>query len=127
MRAREFMPAGLQEGRGAKIPYRHRVSTRGLNLFKDGEKWNSDYTLNRVMMAAAFTDGTFVPNIYTSSWVGKGKTAHPYTKQEQAMMKMAYRAAGASYQDLNRGDLDSEELKDTNNKSPVKAFKGYPR
>lgn len=127
MRAREFVPSNLGESLQGKISKRQRYPTRGLNLFKDGEQWNTDYTLNRVMMAAACTDGTFVPDINTKSWVGKGKSAHPYTQQEQDMLKMAFKAAGAHWQDLNNGDMDSEELPSTNVKSPVVAFKGYPR
>lgn len=123
MRAREF----IQESENAKITKRKQFGTRGLNTFSDGEHWNTDYTLNRVMMAVASTDGTFVPEIDEKSWVGKTKTAHPYTKEEQAMLKMAYKAAGADYQDLNHGDMDSEEPPGGNVKSPVTGFKGYPR
>jgi hypothetical protein len=43
------------------------------------------------------------------------------------MLKMAYKAAGAKYQDLNNGDMDSEEPPGGNIKSPVISFKGYPR
>ncbi len=127
MRAREFVPQNLGEAVNGRISKRHRFPTRGLNLFKDGEQWNTDYTLNRVMMAAACTDGTFVPDVNTKSWIGKGKSAHPYTQQEQDMLKMAYKAAGAHWTDLNDGDMNSEETPDTNKKSPVVAFKGYPR
>lgn len=106
---------------------RRRVATRGLNTFSDADRWNSDYTLNRVMMAAACTDGITAPLVDQSSWIGKSKSAHPYTQEEQNMLKLAYRAAGASYQDLNHGDMDSEELKNINRTSPIKAFRGYPR
>lgn len=123
MRAREFVRESQGELSKAK-----RFPTRGLNTFFDGERWNTDYTLNRVMMAAACTDGTFVPKVDEKSWFGKTRTAHPYTKQEQDMLKMAYKAAGANWEDLNNGDLDSEEPPGIINKtSPVKAFKGYPR
>jgi hypothetical protein len=40
---------------------------------------------------------------------------------------MAYKAAGAKWDDLNSGDMDSEELPDTNKQSPIKGFQGYPR
>lgn len=123
MRAREF----VSEAANAKITQRKQAGTRGLNTFSDGERWNTDYTLNRVMMAVAATDGTFVPDMDQKSWVGKSKTAHPYTKEEQAMLNMAYKAAGADYQDLNGGDLDSEEPPGGNTKSPIKGFRGYPR
>ena len=79
MRAFEF----INEAKEGGIGKRRQAATRGLNTFSDGEKWNTDYTLNRVMMAAACTDGTFVPDIDAKSWFGKSKTAHPYTKEEQ--------------------------------------------
>jgi hypothetical protein len=123
MRAKEF----IREARTGKIGKRRQQPTVGLNLFSDGDKWNSDYTLNRVMMAVACTDGTFVPDMPALSWVGKHKTAQPYTPQEQEMLKKAYQAAGANWHDVNKGDLDSEEMPDTNTKSPIKGFKGYPR
>jgi len=124
MRAREFV---AEADGNARISKRNQVGTRGLNTFSDGERWNTDYTLNRVMMAAACTDGTFVPDIDKKSWFGKGKTAHPYTEQEQNMLKMAYKAAGAKWADLNFGDMESEEVTSTNIKSPIQGFKGYPR
>jgi hypothetical protein len=124
MRAREFV---AEADGNAKISKRNQSSTRGLHTFSDGERWNTDYTLNRVMMAVACTDGTFVPDLDKKSWFGKGKTAHPYTQEEQDMMKMAYQAAGAEWSDLNLGDMTSEELPNTNVTSPVKGFQGYPR
>ena len=124
MRAREFI---VEVAGNAPIGKRKRYASRGLNLFGDGERWNTDYTLNRVMMAAAATDGTFVPDMDEKSWIGKHKSAHPYTKEEQAMLKMAFKAAGADWHDLNKGDMDSEELPDTNVQSPMIGFKGYPR
>jgi hypothetical protein len=35
------------------------------------------------------------------------------------MLKQAYKAAGANYKDLNRGDLESQELDSTSTSSPV--------
>jgi hypothetical protein len=122
MRAREF----LSEVNGV-VGKRRQSATRGLNTFRDSEQWNSDYTLNRVMMAVACTDGVTPPDMDQNSWVGKGKTAHPYTQEEQNMLKLAYRAAGANYRDLNHGDMDSEEMDTVNKVSPVKGFRGYPR
>ena len=43
------------------------------------------------------------------------------------MLEKAYKATGAVHHDLNRGDLDSEELKSTNTKSTLKPFKGYKK
>ena len=124
MRAQEFI---TEVAGNAPIGKRKRYASRGLNLFGDGERWNTDYTLNRVMMAAAATDGTFVPDMDQKSWIGKHKSAHPYTREEQDMLKMAFKAAGAEWHDLNHGDMDSEEIPDTNTRSPIQGFRGYPR
>ena len=123
MRACEFVTE--QDG---KIGTRRQAATVGLDVFGDSERQNSDYTLNRVMMAAAMADGSNTPiKMDANSWVGKKRSAHPYTKVEQNMLKQAFKAAGADWKDLNNGDLDSEEHPDVNTASPVVSFKGYPR
>jgi len=121
VRAQEFITE-----RDGKIGHRRQAATVGLHLFNDGERSNSDYTLNRVMMAVAMADGSDEPiNMDEKSWIGKKRGAYPYTKIEQDMLKQAYKAAGADWTDLNSGDLDSAEIKSTNTQSPVKAFGGY--
>ena len=122
MRATEF----IQESRG-KITKRQQNASVGMNLFFDPSRTDSTYTLNRVMMAVACTDGTFVPNMNDESWIGKDRSAHPYTEEEQQMLIKGFKAAGAEYKDLNNGDFKSQELPAVNITSPVKAFKGYPR
>jgi hypothetical protein len=79
------------------------------------------------MMATAATDGTFVPKIDNESWAGRYDVAAPYTKEEHNMLLMAYKAAGSTFKDLNKGDLQSQEHPGVNITSPVTAFKGYPR
>jgi len=120
VRAQEF----VVEARRGQITKRQQSGTRGLNLFSNGP-YDKLYDLNRVMMAAASTDGTFVPDIDAESWNGKYNTAHAYTQEEQNMLQQAYRAAGIANHDLNHGDLDSEEPPGGNQVSPVQAFKGY--
>ena len=120
MRAREF----VAEQKG-KITKRQQFGTVGLHLFGDASRVSSTYTLNRLMMAAAMTDGTVEPDLDAESWIGKQRSAHPYTKQEADILKMAYRAVGATYKDLNKGDLDSEEPPGGNDRSPIVAFRGY--
>jgi len=123
MRAREFIAE-----RDGKIGTRRQAATRGLTVFGDAERANSDYTLNRVMMAAAMADGSGdVLDMDEKSWIGKKRGAYPYTEIEHEMLKQAFRAAGAEYTDLNAGDMDSEEVSSTNTHSPVTAFQGYPR
>lgn len=122
MRAHEF----IAEDHARPTP-RQKQSSKGLNTFWDKTRTDSDYTLNRVMMAAASTDGTFVPDLDSHSWAGNDRTAHPYTEEEHNMLKKAYQAVGAAYNDLNHNDLRSLELDTTNKVSPVNAFKGYAR
>jgi hypothetical protein len=123
MRAKEFIP----EGENPKISKRNQSATKGLHLFRDGERWNTEYTLNRIMMAVAGTDGKTMPDLDKKSWIGKFKSSHPYTKEEADMLKLAYKIVGADYEDINNGDLESEELKSTNTLSTLKPFKGYKK
>lgn len=121
MRAKEFITE-----RDGKIGTRRQAATRGLTLFGDAERSSSNYTLNRVMMAAALADGSGATiDMDEKSWIGKQRSAHAYSEVEHEMLKQAFRAAGAEYTDLNSGDLDSEEVPSTNTQSPVQAFKGY--
>ena len=124
MRANEF----ISESKIGKISNRQQYATRGLNIFsKKIDSYDRLYDLNRLMMAVASSDGINPIVMDAESWVGKHNTTHPYTKEEQDMLKLAYKAAGLAYKDLNNGDMDSEELPGTNAQSIVKPFKGYKR
>jgi hypothetical protein len=124
MRANEF----VSESKVGKISKRQQQATRGLNIFsKKIDSYDRLYDLNRLMMAVASSDGVNPIVMDAESWVGKHNTTHPYTKEEQDMLRLAYKAAGLQYKDLNNGDMDSEELPGTNAQSIVKPFKGYKR
>jgi hypothetical protein len=124
MRANEF----VSESKVGKISKRQQHASRGLNIFsKKIDSYDRLYDLNRLMMAVASSDGINPIVMDAESWVGKHNTTHPYTKEEQDMLKLAYKAAGLAYKDLNNGDMDSEELPGTNAQSIVKPFKGYKR
>jgi hypothetical protein len=123
MRAHEFITEQSNKG---KVSSRQQQATVGLNIFATTQ-YDRTYDLNRVMMAVASTDGTTIPDLNRESWVGKNNTAHPYTDVEQDMLRIAYKAAGIPFQDLNKGDLDSEELDSTQDQSPIKPFKGYKK
>lgn len=123
MRAQEF----LVEKHTGKIGQRRSRATVGLNKFRDVDLADRVYELNRVMMAAASTDGTFVPDMDHESWAGRYNVAMPYTSVEQDMLEKAFQAVGSEFEDLNHGDLRSQELESTNTTSPVRGFKGYPR
>ena len=124
MRASEFVAEGQKIGRLSKTK---SYATVGLHKFVDPGTSDRAYELNRVMMAAASTDGTFVPDIDGESWAGRYDIAAPYTPVEADMLKMAYKAIGTEFHDLNKGDLRSQEIPSTNTASPMQAFKGYPR
>lgn len=109
----------ITERKAGKLSKRQQNSTRGLHLFSDAEKANSDYTFNRVGLAAAMCDGTNNPDVDYLSWLGKRKVTAPYTKVEADILKQAYKLAGANYTDLNHGDMNSTELSSTNTVSPV--------
>lgn len=115
MRAKEF----ITERKNSKMTKRQNQSTRGVNTYSDAERWNSDYVAYRLGMAVAGTDGQIEPEMSASSWIGKSKSTHPYTPEEQEMLKKAYKAVGATYKDVNHGDMRSLELDTTNSASPV--------
>ena len=123
MRAQEF----VAEAKVGPVGKRRGNATRGLHKFRDEQFADRIYELNRVMMAVASTDGTFVPDLDGESWSGRHDVAAPYTKEEADMLKQAYKATGAWHQDLNGGDMESQEVPSTNKQSPVIAFRGYPR
>lgn len=115
MRAREFITEITQ----SKITKRQGKSARGLNIYSDGERWDGTYTAYRLGMAVAGTDGIEDPNMDAKSFIGKAKSTHPYTEEEQEMLKKAYKVVGAKYTDPFHGDMRSQELDSTNVVSPV--------
>jgi hypothetical protein len=115
MRANEF----VSESKIGKLGNRKQMSTIGLHKFRDENCADRTYELNRIMMAAAATDGTFVPDIDGESWAGRYNIAVPYTQEEQDMFKLAAKAVGADYKDLNHGDMESKELDTINTVSTV--------
>jgi hypothetical protein len=123
MRATEF----VTEDQVGKMSKRQNQATVGLNKFRDDKFADRVYELNRVMMAVASTDGTFVPELDGESWAGRHNIAAAYTQQDQQKLNMAYKAIGSTYVDINHGDLRSQEHPAVHVTSPVKAFAGYPR
>lgn len=124
MRAKDFVSEAKKK---IELRKRHRLATRGLHKFRDESLADRLYELNRIMMAAAATDGTFKPDMDHESWAGRYDIAAPYTQEEHNMLKMAYAVNGTEFKDLNKGDLRSQELPDTNTQSIVKPFKGYAK
>jgi len=104
-----------------KISKRQQQGTVGLMKFKDPKNADRVYELNRVMMAVAVADGInpLIMRPDGESWVGRYDIAAPYTEEEQKMMIQAYEAIGSEFEDLNKGDLRSQELDSTHKTSPV--------
>lgn len=124
MRAWEFITEGKKL---PDSPDHHDGPMTGLHRFSDSA-YDRVYLLNRVMMAAASTDGKTVPDIDSDSWASRYNIAHPYTKADQEKLMMAYKAAGVKkFDDLTSGDLTSTEPNGHNDVSPMKPFKGYKR
>lgn len=109
----------INEASKGEIPQRVHRATRGLHKFTDGDHWNSDYTQYRLGLALACTDGKTDPDVDSESWVGRWKTAHPYSKEEHDMFEKAYKAVNAEYTDMNHGDNRSQEGPTINKASPV--------
>ena len=119
MRAKEF----VSEMKDTKMTKRQNQSTTGVHLYGDGEHISGDYTAYRLGLAVAGADGTNKLDIDPKSWIGKNKSAHPYTDIESDMLKQAYKAIRANYKDNNKGDLHSDELTTVNTTSPVATHK----
>jgi hypothetical protein len=119
MRATEF----IAERTNGKVTNRQQKSTRGLHLYSDAERADSGYVSFRMGMAAAMSDGKNKLDIDAKSWAGKKKTAHPYTQVEADMLKAAYKAVGANVEDINHGDLRSQECDTINRVSPISVKK----
>jgi hypothetical protein len=125
MRAKEFI---TEENPKGYVSKRNRYGTKGLHKFRDADRIDRTYALNRVMMAAAMSDGKNNKlGLDSESWVGAYNAAVPYTKEEAEMLKAAYKAVGSEWKDFNDGDLESSEVPSTNKESPIKPFKGYKR
>lgn len=109
----------ITEATAGKLKPRQQQPSRGIHKFTDAEKWNSDYKQYRLGLALAETDGVTPPTVDYESWYGRWKTAHPYTQQECDMLNLAYKATKVKHQDLNHGDIRSQELESTNKQSPT--------
>ncbi len=110
----------INEVRAGQVPDNYKESNPGLHLFSDAEKANTDYTHFRLGLALACADGKGnLANMDPKTFYGKKHTAHPYTKEEDQMLKQSYDLVGAKYKDMNNGNMRSMELKDTNKNSPV--------
>ena len=122
MRAHQF----ISEHKNGKLNKVAKNAMVAADKFK-GETGRT-YTLNRVMMAAAVSDGksTKPVDINQTSWSGDYNTAHPFTDEEHKMMQSAYNTVSSTKKSIVK-DRKSKEHPAVNTSSPVTGFKGYPR
>lgn len=110
----------ITEIRAGNVPNNLKQSSTGLHTFSDGEKANSDYTHYRLGLALACADGKGqLIDMDPKTFYGKKHTAHPYTQEEEDMLKQSYKIVGADYKDLNKGNLNSMEVAEVNKTSPT--------
>jgi hypothetical protein len=127
MRACEFVTEDtIHNGKSPRLSAHHAMP----GAHRIGGTQDRHYDLNRIMQYAACSDGENDVNMDHESWVGKNVMAFPYTPQELAMLKKAYKHLDIEWDDVldPNPDNHSEEIPGRiNTKSPVKAFRGYPR
>lgn len=119
MRAREFVIEEniVKNGRKPRrdvemaLPAAHRVAGTA----------DRHYDLNRIMMSVAASDHKHGVPIPTNSWASKNNIATPYTKAESDMLKRAYRAMGAEWDDALKPNYKelSLETDEVNKISPI--------
>ena len=114
------------EGKIGKIPKRSEYASKGEWSWRD-DGIDRIYNLNRVMMAAAKSDGvsTEAVDVPEQSWFGKHNIARPYTEEEHIMMQSAFNTIDSevrhSIPDHRSMELDSvNKVSPTGRTGPVK-------
>jgi hypothetical protein len=107
------------EGKVGGISKRASQAAKGEWLWRD-DGIDRIYNLNRVMMAAAKSDGKKVEaqDCDEQSWYGKMNVARPYTEEEHIMMRSAFKTIDSQVEH-SIPDHRSLELDSTNKSSPV--------
>jgi hypothetical protein len=105
----------------AKIPkpHAHYAPSMGrVDRFTDPDGWDRTHHLDRVMRAAAMSDGRGAKlDVDVNGWAGKYNTAHPYTDVEERMMDDVYRSLGTVVH-RNITNSKRQEQPDTHKISP---------
>jgi hypothetical protein len=122
MRASEF----ISEAKNGKVPKEAEQATKGIHKTRDVGGYDRTYHMNRMGMAMAMADGksTKKVDMDSSSWVDKYNTIHPYTDEEDNMVKQAMKTVPTDHKPgVKKGR--SAEPDDTHKVSPVTGFKGF--
>ncbi len=122
MRAHEF----INESANGKLSKANSDAMPGVHKTRDVGGYDRIYHMNRLWMAMACADGksTKAPEgIDGGSWVEKYNTIHPYTKEEDNMVKQAMKVVPTDHKPV--GGRGSKESEGTHTTSPVTGFKGW--
>jgi 5S rRNA maturation endonuclease (ribonuclease M5) len=120
MRAREF----TVESKITDMRPEDKNAHKGVSRMRDVGGYDRVYHMNRFMMAAAMADGSNTKAVDSPSetWFEKYNTAHPYTKEEDNMVKAAMKTVPTDGQEIAPFSK-SAEADDTHKTSPVAARK----
>jgi hypothetical protein len=123
MRASEFLTEGER-----KIHKHAEQATSGVMRVRDVGGYDRTYHINRLMMATAMADGKSqdAVDMDNASFVEKYNTVHPYTEEEYNMFVAATKTIPSETKTIVPYSK-SQEPTDTNTKSLVIGFKGYPK
>jgi len=109
------------ESKHGSPPVTADKSNTGEWIFRD-DGTDRFYNLDRIMRAAAISDGksTKAVDMPSSSWVEKNNVARPYTEEEHNMMKAAFKTIGDSSYEESGKNHRSREQDDTHTISPFR-------
>lgn len=125
MRADEFINESKPNG---KVPKRAEQASKSVHKTRDVGGYDRVYHLNRMGMAMAMADGksTKAVDMDSGSWVEKYNTIHPYSKEEDNMVKQAMKTVPTDHEHTI-SDRRSLEMDDTQKTSPIQGFKGFKK
>lgn len=120
MRAKEFI---TERKIADRTPEQDAVS-QGVTRSRDVGGYDRVYHMNRLMMAMAKADGKSTKAVDSPSetWAEKYNTHHPYTKEEDNMIKAAFATVPTDGKHISKFGK-SREPDGTNTTSPVAKIK----
>ena len=116
MRAKDF----VQEGKVTDRHPDHDAASQGASRTRDVGGYDRVYHMNRLMMAMAMADGKSTKGVDSpaETWFEKYNTHHPYTKEEDNMVRAAMNTVPTDGKHISKFGK-SVEPHDTHKVSPV--------
>jgi len=116
MRAKDF----VQEGKVTDRHPDHDAASQGVSRTRDVGGYDRIYHMNRLMMAMAMADGKSTKGVDSpqETWAEKYNTHHPYTKEEDNMVRAAMNTIPTDGKHISKFGK-SVEPHDTHKVSPV--------